>query len=209
MKKSPLVILLISAFVLASCTAIRPLEVKYQGIKSSGFYSTSAATKSSVVRQVNDNLIVCSEPAPDATYDEEANASLDLDLFTIGNKDSEGSSEGEVEAGLGGRSVNVLLTREMYYRMCEFFANTNMPDSLKVEIYKTTLQSIVGLNSQNFGTGTSGNSSFQGSFNESSAFQLPNSIQADPEATQSKKSDSSEGSKDDDMDDNDDDDEGF
>lgn len=176
MNIKSLINLLLLSTILTSCSSIRPLEVKYQGLEGSGFYSTSAATKSSIVRQTNDNLIVCSEPAPDATYNEEANTALDLDMLTIGNKDSEGASEGEAEASLGGRSVNVLLTREMYFRMCEFFANTNISDSLKVEIYKTTLQTIMGINNQNFGTGTSSGAKVQGIINEGGSLVLPNSM---------------------------------
>ena len=170
-----LIIIAIGSSII-SCSNMRPLEVKYQSIEGSGFYSTSAATKSSIVRQKGDNNIVCAEPAPDATFDMEDNSSLDMSLMNIGNKEAEGTSDSEVEAGLGGRSVNVLLTREMYFRMCEFFANTNIQDSLKIEIYKMTLQSIIGINNQNFGTGTQGNSAFTGSLSETSSFLLPDSL---------------------------------
>ena len=137
-----------------SCTNIKPLEVKYQSIEGSGFYSTSAATKSSIVRKKGDNHVICAEPAPDATFDMQDDTSLDMSLMNIGNKEAEGTSDSEVEAGLGGRSVNVLLTREMLFRMCEFFSNTNLDDSTKVRIYQSTLASILQINTLNFGTGT-------------------------------------------------------
>ncbi len=166
----------ITLLLLSGCANIKPLEVKYQKMEGSGFYSTSAATKSSIVRAKGDNVIVCAEPAPDATFDMQDDTSLDMSLMKIGNKDAEGTSDSEVEAGLGGRSVNVLLTREMLFRMCEFFANTNLDDSTKVMIYQSTLASILQMNTQNFGTGTQGSSSFSGSINESSSFQLPDSL---------------------------------
>ncbi|MCH2450393.1 MAG: hypothetical protein MK198_09640 [Gracilimonas sp.] len=182
MKTLKIIILITSLMAVNACSSMQPLEVKFQKIEGDGFYTTSAATKSTIVREKNDQQIICSEPAPDATFNEQDNASLGLSLLHIGDKTNEAVSEGETEGGLGGRSVNVLLTREMYYRMCEFFANTNLDDSLKVQIYDQTLAYILKLNETNFGIGTGSGSTSQGIFNENNS--LPG-IPADTTAAQS------------------------
>lgn len=179
MKTLKTLILITSLIAVNACTSLQPLEVKFQKIEGDGFYSTSAATKSTIIRPKNDQRIICAEPAPDATFNEEDKGSFGFSLLHIGDKTSEAFAEGETEGGLGGRSVNVLLTRVMYFRMCEFFANTNLTDSLKIEIYNSTLQSILQLNAQNFGTGTSSGSSVQAMFNEDGSLQLPGGLTAD------------------------------
>ena len=136
MRNPNIVILFALSLVYTSCTSIKPLEVKYRPIHGSGFYSTSAATKSTMVKHKDENIIVCSEPAPDATFNEQDGGSLGFSLLHVGDQASGGASGGETEAGLGGRSVNVLLTRVMFFRMCEFFANTNLPDSMKLKSIK-------------------------------------------------------------------------
>ena len=187
--KLPLQILILTIFT--ACSSIKPLEVKFRSIEGSGFYSTSAATKSSLVREKNDQQIICSEPAPDATYNEQDNSSIGLSFLHIGDKTSEALADGETEGGLGGRSVNVLLTREMYFRMCEFFANSNLNDSLKIEIYDRTLKSILQLNSINFGKGTISGSTSQASLTGSNALLLPNNtLPADSTTTKAKSDDS-------------------
>lgn len=173
MRNPNIVILFVLALVYTSCTSIKPLEVKYRPIQGSGFYSTSAATKSTMVKHKDENIIVCSEPAPDATFDEQDGGSLGFSFLHVGDQASGGASGGETEAGLGGRSVNVLLTRVMFFRMCEFFANTNLPDSMKVEIYKSTVQSVLSLNQQNFGVGTQNGATTTGTFSESNSITPP------------------------------------
>lgn len=186
--------------VLSACSSIQPLEVKFKPIKDYGIYSTSAATKSTIIRNKNDQQIVCSEPSPDATFNEQDKESLGFSLLHIGDKTTEGLSEGETEGGLGGRSVNVLLTREMYFRMCEFFANSNLPDSMKIKIYNATLASILKLNTTDFGTGTGSGSTTQALFNENNALELPDSL----ETGSSDPNDQDEDSDEEDYDDDDD-----
>ncbi len=166
-SKSSLALLII--LVTASCATVEPLEVKHKPIYGNGIYSTSAATKAYLVKDPNSPVIYCTEPAPDASIDMQDDASADLSLMKIGNKESEIASDSEAEAGLGGRSVNVLLTRELMFRMCEFFANTNLDDSTKVMIFQSTLSSILQLNTQNFGVGTGSGSTTSGTFNATGA----------------------------------------
>lgn len=192
MKALKIIILITSLIAVNACSSIQPLEVKFQKIEGNGFYSTSAATKSTIVRDLNDRRIICSQPAPDATFNEQDNASFGFSLLHIGDKTSEAVSEGETEGGLGGRSVNVLLTREMYYRMCEFFANTNLSDSLKVQIYDQTLQSILKLNATNFGTGTGSGSTSQALYNENNLQSPPDSLAADSAAAKTNDEDSND-----------------
>lgn len=179
--KSSLTLLIM--LVTASCATVEPLEVKHKPLYSNGIYSTSAATKAYLVKDPNSPFTVCTEPAPDASIDMQDDASVDLSLLKIGNKESELASDSEAEAGLGGRSVNVLLTRELMFRMCEFFANTNLDDSTKVMIFQSTISSILQLNAQNFGVGTGNRATTSGTFTAAGAAGLATTTSADTTST--------------------------
>jgi hypothetical protein len=50
--------------------------------------------------------------------------------------------------------VNVLLTREIFYRTYEFISNRRLSEDSKLELFKVSLQSVVDLNNSDFGKGS-------------------------------------------------------
>jgi hypothetical protein len=45
------------------------------------------------------------------------------------------------------------LTREIFYRTCEFISNSRLSEDSKLELFKVSLQSVVDINNSDFGTG--------------------------------------------------------
>lgn len=116
-------------------------------------YGTSAGIRGILLRKKSSATVYCAEPQPDATVNESLSENVSISQATAGNE-SEGVSESESEKSLGGRSVNVLITREIFYRTCEFLANTELKDDDKLKVFTTSLQSIIDLNRTNLGVGT-------------------------------------------------------
>jgi hypothetical protein len=114
---------------------------------------TTAGVRGILLRKQSSESVYCAEPQPDATVSESMSENIAASQSAAGTE-SEGASESAGESSLGGRSVNVLITREIFYRTCEFLANANLTGDTKLAVFKASLQSIIALNSKNLGNGT-------------------------------------------------------
>lgn len=123
-------------------------------------YSTTAGMRGILLRKKTAEMVYCAEPQPDAAVSESLSENISASQAATSNE-SEGASESEREESLGGRSVNVLITREIFYRTCEFLANTQLGDEAKLHVFKASLQTIVDLNTTDLGDGTTNQSSEQ------------------------------------------------
>mgnify|MGYP006274972887 CR=1 FL=1 len=198
--KSPfaflLLIVLLGGCAMSDATQMR--EIDQPGYQ---IYSTTAANRIVTIRDKNDPRIFCTEPAPDVALDEDESFGFNLNLLTFGDSVDEGGSEGFAEAGLGGRSTNVLLTREIFYRTCEMMGNVALSDDAMVDLFGKSLDAIVEINKQNLGTGTQNTAG--ANFTMTSTGQAAS--KAATGSTSSASSGDQDGDSDDDSDDSDDD----
>ena len=118
-------------------------------------YTTGAATRAISIRREDGGHYVCAEPQPDASLDESEGSNISLSLINVGT-DGAGDSASIGEGGLGGRSANVLITREILYRFCEFVGNTDITTDQKLALFKSVLSTVVDVNQVDHGTGTAG-----------------------------------------------------
>ncbi len=146
------------ALLLTSC-AQQPERLHKVHAHGNGteIFSSSAGVRNMVLREAS-NRVYCAEPAPDATLDEADSVGLSISMFSKGN-DSQDDNSDTSEGSLGGRSVNVLLTREIFYRLCELFGNTSLSDDQKVDLFNSTLQSVLQLNENDLGVGSAAETS--------------------------------------------------
>jgi len=86
----------------------------------------------------------CRAPGPDFTVQASDGGSVG-GSFMPGTKDSLGLSSGESALSLGGRSPEVLLARELFYRACELSLNTNANSQQATDIYYHFLDAVVQL----------------------------------------------------------------
>ena len=120
-------------------------------------YGTTAGIRGIIMRKSSSDSVYCAEPQPDAGVSESLSENVAVSQAEAGNE-SEGGSESVGESSLGGRSVNVLLTREIFYRTCEFLSNVNLSEDEKLAVFKASLQSVIDLNNTNFGNGSASQS---------------------------------------------------
>lgn len=146
----------LSAFV-TGCSSLDPLEVRpvEDNIKSpTTLYGSTAAVRNVTVRDRKNSRIICAEPMPDAAFDQEEEADWDLSFISFGGDEKGEEESASVEAGLGGRSPNVLITREILFRYCEFISNVEFTSKEKAEMFKDVLDSLVKINQVSLGKGT-------------------------------------------------------
>ncbi len=129
-------------------------------------YSTTAGMRGILLRKKSSETVYCAEPQPDASVSESLSENISASQASTANE-SEGASESESEKSLGGRSVNVLITREIFYRTCEFLANTQLGDEAKLKVFRASLQTIIDINTTDLGSGTNNQSSEQTSIAQS------------------------------------------
>jgi hypothetical protein len=137
---------------LTSCVTTKPLETQVLQVKANSLTATPAIARLNIVKKASDSICSCITPVPDAAYN--SNDGFNLGVTSNLGKEQTGFSEGETETGLGGRSPNVLITREMYFRLCEFLSNGTYSKETKVELFKATLKAITLLNKNDLGKGT-------------------------------------------------------
>ena len=139
---------------LAACASPDPLAVNLHRGQNLTLHSTTAAVSSTVVRAVGDNRIICAQPQPDASISESEGASVSIALAKVSGDEQASEQSGENENSLGGRDPNVLITRELLFRQCEFLGNSNLTDQQKIDLYNATLSAIVTINQAALGDGT-------------------------------------------------------
>lgn len=150
-----LIVAFFSTAVLSGCISSPTVLYHAQSVdKDIEIYATTAGVRGILLRKKSSVSLYCAEPQPDASVSESLSENVSASQAATGNE-SEGASETANENSLGGRSVNVLITREIFYRTSEFLVNTQLDDDAKLHVFKTSLESIISLNSGNLGVGTS------------------------------------------------------
>jgi len=121
--------------------------------------TAGAGTRAILVRTDTGRPYICDDPGPDAALNEFADAGFSFSLVKVGDTGDGQNSDSIGEAGLGGRSPNVLITREVFYRFCEFAGNTTLTDDQRIALYQATLDAVVSINQTNLGNGSADTSS--------------------------------------------------
>lgn len=157
-----MVLTLLASVAVTGCSLANPMAVSKYEDADFKLFSNSAAVSNTAVRKAGDNRIICAGIGPDASLNEHSGGSFSLSMMHIGDKTNDSASEGETETSLGGRSANVLITREILYRQCELLGNADFSDNEKREIYENTLNALVEINKTNLGQGAEAQQAAQG-----------------------------------------------
>lgn len=152
-----LLFIALSAVLFSGCSMLNPLEVKpvEDNVNSATtLYGSTAAVRNVMVRDRKNSRIICAEPMPDAAFDDEEESSWDFSFISFGGDEKGAEEASNIEAGLGGRNPNVLITREILFRYCEFISNVELSDKEKAKMFKDVLDSLVKINTVTLGKGT-------------------------------------------------------
>jgi hypothetical protein len=155
---------MLSAFLLLSTAACQttqqdPIMLRVNQGTDLTALTAGAGTRAILVRTDTGRPYICDDPGPDAALNEFADSGFSISLIKVGDTGDGQNSNSIGEAGLGGRSPNVLITRELLYRFCEFAGNTTLTDDQRIALYQATLNAVVSINQTNLGDGSADMSS--------------------------------------------------
>ncbi|MEO9898336.1 MAG: hypothetical protein ABJD13_05590 [Paracoccaceae bacterium] len=128
---------LIIPLTFSACANIEP-KPTVTPVAEETLVTSTASTSNTLILARNTNFVTCTSPAPDATYSQAEQASGQAS----GTRNSESGvfSESSSAFGLQGRSPAVLMTRELFFRTCEFSRNYNLSQQQAYELYLKTLK---------------------------------------------------------------------
>lgn len=135
----PMVGVLLASLLLAGCGS-KVFEPTPHAVPLSGSMALSATASLHhiVVLERGSNLVLCGHPQPDSSFNQEDGGMVGFGFGGASEKTGleEGSSEGE----LTGRTPAVLMTRELFFRACEFSRNYNLTKEEATALYLQTLK---------------------------------------------------------------------
>ncbi len=146
MKKGLLAIGALAACVsVAGCSSsLYEPKPQMMPLKSDNVLSYPPSISHTFIYTRKNDWITCTTPAPDATFTQAEEGDVSFSLVTIGGGNDKGGAEAENsgEDEMAGRSPAVLLTRELFFRLCEFSRNYQLEKNEAIELYKSTLQTV-------------------------------------------------------------------
>lgn len=136
--------LLVAGLGVSGCSQLYEPTAKLLGLKPDNAVSYPPSISHTMVYSRKNDWITCAMPSPDATFTQQQEGDLNFSLITIGGSGDKGGSESENsgEDEMAGRSPAVLMTRELFFRLCEFSRNYQLEKSEAIELYKSTLQNV-------------------------------------------------------------------
>jgi len=176
--RGPLLVALCIAAAQWGCAADRPLALDVAALDSGQIYTASAGARTLVARRPDDGLTLCAEPAPDAAVSTDEDLAVALTLVDL-RDGADQARAGEEESSLGGRYPNVLVTRELFFRLCEFMANTPLTAEERIALFRSTLDSVNTINGAPLGTGSAAQSSLDAEIDDDGMLGIPQSADSD------------------------------
>lgn len=111
-------------------------------LKDESAFSSAPSLQHTLILDRKTRYVTCTMPQPDATFSQAEEGDIMIALINTGGNDSGGQEEESNESEMAGRSPAVLITRELFFRLCEFSRNYQLEKGEAMELYKTTLDAV-------------------------------------------------------------------
>lgn len=135
----------ISSLVLNGCSTIQTPKPQINKIgEDITTVTTTAETTATTFKQKNSLKQMCAAPSPDATFNSSDSDSLSIALVNNSKNSSDGVGASMAEGGneMNGRSPAVLITRELFYRLCETYTNFNLTKEEALPLFQKVLDLV-------------------------------------------------------------------
>lgn len=129
-------------FGLTACTDIYEPKPVITDIKADTVMSTTASLSHLIINSGNTDRKTCTQPQPDAAFDQGESGDIAVSLISLGGDDQSGEEESSAEVEMAGRTPAVLMARELFYRTCEFSQNYKLDKKEALVLYNKTLDSV-------------------------------------------------------------------
>lgn len=133
---------LLAVMLITGCSSLEYPVPQKTNLENSHILTTTSGQGQIYVLSPESDHYLCSLPQPDSAFDQKDNGDLTISLV---NTQGEGSDidESSEEVELAGRTPAVLLTRELFFRACEFSSNYKLSKDEAKEIYLKTLDGVL------------------------------------------------------------------
>ncbi len=125
--------------ILAGCSSIEYPDPTQSSLTNSHVLTTTAGQGQIYVLSRNSSHYLCSLPHPDAAFDQADGGNVDVSIISSRSEDA-GMDDSTEEVELAGRTPAVLMTRELFFRACEFSSNYQLSKDEAKELYYKTLE---------------------------------------------------------------------
>ena len=89
-----------------------------------------------------DKTFVCLGRGADATFNQSESANLSIAIVSTGGDDKGSESENTGEEEMAGRTPGVLISREIFYRVCELYTNLDLDKKEAIGLFKSALGTV-------------------------------------------------------------------
>ncbi|MDX1738574.1 MAG: hypothetical protein R3261_10070 [Alphaproteobacteria bacterium] len=127
---------------ITACSNIYEPRVTGASLEPGAVLSSTASLSHLVVQDRESSLVTCSHPQPDAAFEQSESGSFSIALVSTGNDEKGGEEENSGEAEMAGRTPAVLISRELFFRACEFSQNYKLNKDEAIALYNKTLESV-------------------------------------------------------------------
>ncbi|MBT4082779.1 MAG: hypothetical protein HOE83_03270 [Alphaproteobacteria bacterium] len=131
----------LASLLLAACSSPFEPVSRTTEVTDLTTISSTASLTHILVADNKSPRIVCSQPPPDAAFNQAEAGDIAFSI-SISGDDQSGESEDSEETEMSGRTPAVLMARELFYRLCEFSMNYKLDQKTAITLYTKTLDSI-------------------------------------------------------------------
>lgn len=134
--------LLALPILVTACTANPVPTAELSTLKQDHIATFPASNSFAYVFRGDSDYFVCSQTNVDAGFDASEAGDLEIALVATGD-DSGGVAESSQEIEFAGRTPAVLLSREIFFRTCEFSRNYGLDKDEATTLFKESLQGVI------------------------------------------------------------------
>ncbi len=128
--------------LLGGCASMEYPVPSQSTINNNQIMTTTSGQGQIYVLSRDNNHYLCSLPHPDSSYDQKDGGSFELSLVSVKDKQVSDSEDSE-EVELAGRTPAVLISRELFFRACEFSSNYQLTKEEAKALYMKTLDGVL------------------------------------------------------------------
>lgn len=128
--------------LLSGCSAMEYPTPRASDLVNAHILTTTSGQGQIYVLAKNNNHYLCSLPKPDSTFNQKESGGLNVSLINTQGESTD-ISEGSNENELTGRTPTVLMTRELFFRACEFSTNFQLNKDEAKQLYLKTLDGVL------------------------------------------------------------------
>ncbi|AWL10845.1 hypothetical protein HMF8227_00339 [Saliniradius amylolyticus] len=129
--------------LISGCTSLEYPVPKQTDLNNNHVLTTTSGQGQIYVMQRNNNHYLCSLPQPDSAFDQKDGGNIDVSLISTGGDRGASTNEDSEEVELAGRTPTVLMTRELFFRACEFSSNYQLSKDEAKALYMKTLDGVI------------------------------------------------------------------